>query len=40
MLTNISKCSRTKQRIHYCMKQHICVRMTKKSFFIRNLYTA
>ena len=40
MLSDISKCRRSKKCIHHCMKQNIRIRVSKKSLFIRNLHSA
>ena len=39
MLSNVSQCSRAKKRVHHCMKQYICIRMTVQTFFIGYRYT-
>ena len=40
MFSDITKGSRTKQCIHDRMQQHICVRMSKQTFFPWNLNSA
>ena len=38
-VADVSKCSGSKQCIHNCMNQYICIRMSKESLFPRNIYS-
>ncbi|MNW60496.1 hypothetical protein D3C74_384870 [compost metagenome] len=40
VLADIPKCQRTQNGITYRVQQHVCVRVTQQSFFIRNRYSA
>lgn len=40
MLSDISKSRRSEKRVHYGMEKHVRVRMSKKTFLIRDVNSA